>query len=97
MKSEKALRRLLFSISTLEDLGEVLSSRNNYEENIRLALYSLMGSLPVSRGAIFLYRRRRQSLALEASRGMRLPDNLRIPLTARTARTNSSEGAFLRT
>ncbi len=87
MKSEKALKKLMFSIATLEELGEVLSSQNHFQDNIRMALYSVMGSLPVSKGAIFLYRRRRGKLVLEASRGLKLRSDFQIPLRPQAART----------
>ena len=38
-----ALRKLMFNISTMEELGEVLSSRDHFRENIQTALLSLMG------------------------------------------------------
>jgi hypothetical protein len=43
-----ALRKLMFNISTMEELGEVLSSRDHFRENIQTALLSLMGSVPVA-------------------------------------------------
>jgi len=85
MKSEKTLKKLLFSMSTLEELGEVLSSQQEFQENIRLALYSVMGSLPVAKGALFLFRPRTATLALEACRGVVLPGDLDIPLTETAA------------
>ena len=48
------LRKLMFSISTMEELGEVLSSRDHFRENLQTALLSLMGSVPVARGALLL-------------------------------------------
>ena len=48
------LRKLMFSISTMEELGEVLSSPNQFRDNLQTALLSLMGSVPVARGALGL-------------------------------------------
>jgi putative nucleotidyltransferase with HDIG domain len=81
VKNDKTLKKLLFSMSTLEELGEVLSSQQEFSDNIRMSLYSVMGSLPVARGALFLYRPRAASLVLEVGRGVVIPGDLRIPVT----------------
>ncbi len=79
------LRRLMFSMSTLEELGEVLTARSHFRENIRTALWSLMGTVPVSRGALLLHDARRRSLTLEAVRGVRLEPGLRVPINPPSA------------
>jgi putative nucleotidyltransferase with HDIG domain len=81
VKGDKTLKKLLFSMSTLEELGEVLSSQQEFSDNIRMSLYSVMGSLPVAKGALFLYRPRSGALMLEVGRGVVIPGELRIPLT----------------
>ncbi len=81
MKTERTLKRLLFSIATLEDLGEVLSSQQEFHDNVRMSLYSVMGSLPVAKGSIFLFHRDAGKLVLETARGLVLPSELSIPLT----------------
>ena len=81
MKTEKTLKRLLFSIATLEDLGEVLSSQQEFHDNVRMSLFSVMGSLPVAKGSIFLYQRSKGRLSLETARGLVLNNELSIPLT----------------
>ncbi len=79
------LRRLMFSISTMEELGEVLSSGDHFRDNLQTALLSLMGSVPVARGALLLHDRRRGDLVLAAARGIGAQPGLRIPLPARPA------------
>ncbi|MFC1657112.1 HD-GYP domain-containing protein [Candidatus Moduliflexota bacterium] len=81
MKNEKVLKKLLFSMSTLEELGEVLSSQQEFRENVRMSLYSVMGSIPVSKGALFLYRPGTRAFVLEACRGAVLEQDLRIPIS----------------
>ena len=81
------LRKLMFSISTMEELGEVLSSRNHFRENLHTALLSLMGAVPVARGALLLYDRRAGALELVAVRGTEASPKLRIELPKSTART----------
>jgi HD-GYP domain-containing protein (c-di-GMP phosphodiesterase class II) len=68
----------MFSISTMEELGEVLSSHNHFHENLETALLSLMGAVPVARGALLLYDRRRGDLELAAARGSSVDCGLRL-------------------
>jgi HD-GYP domain-containing protein (c-di-GMP phosphodiesterase class II) len=85
VKKDQTLRKLLFSIATLEELGEVLGSQEEFRANLRMALYSVMGSLPVSKGALFLYEASRRMLFLGAARGVVLKEDLCIPLTGQLA------------
>jgi hypothetical protein len=80
------LRRLMFSIATMEELGEVLSSRDHFRENLQTALLSLMGSVPVARGALLLRDRESGDLVLAATRGTEARPGLRIGLPAEPAR-----------
>jgi putative nucleotidyltransferase with HDIG domain len=80
------LRRLMFSISTMEELGEVLSSGDHFRENLQTALLSLMGSVPVACGALLLHEPRRGDLVLAAARGIEVRPGLRLPLSAGAAR-----------
>ena len=80
MSSERTLKKLLFNMSTLEELGEVLSSGQEFSESVRMSLYSVMGSLPVAQGALFLYKPRSRAMILEASRGIVLPGEVRFPV-----------------
>ena len=79
------LRKLMFSISTLEELGEVLSSRGHFRENLQTALLSLMGSIPVACGALLLHEPRHGRLVLAASRGTDAPPGVRIALPPEAA------------
>lgn len=85
MKDETTLRRLLFSIATLEELGDVLGSQEEFRDNLRMSLYSVMGSLPVSKGALFLYDDRAGRLVLEASRGLSLVGTPAVELSGAMA------------
>jgi HD-GYP domain-containing protein (c-di-GMP phosphodiesterase class II) len=81
-----ALRKLMFNISTLEELGEVLSSRDHFRENIHTALLSLMGSVPVAAGALLLHDRRCGDLVLAAARGIDVGAGARVNLPPSAAR-----------
>jgi hypothetical protein len=87
MKGDRQLRKLMFSISTLEELGEVFAATSHLRENLHTALLSIMGMLPVSHGAIFLHRAREGRLVLETGRGVRTDVGIEIPLGANVART----------
>ena len=80
------LRKLMFNISTMEELGEVLSSRDHFRENLQTALLSLMGSVPVARGSLLLRDRQSGDLVLAATRGTEAHHGLRIGLPAEPAR-----------
>jgi len=80
------LRKLMFNISTMEELGEVLSSRDHFRENLQTALLSLMGSVPVARGALLLRDRNSGDLVLAATRGTETQPGLRVALPAEAAR-----------
>ncbi len=80
------LRKLMFNISTMEELGEVLSSREHFRENLQTALLSLMGSIPVARGALLLRDRKSGDLVLAATRGTEIQPGLRVALPAGVAR-----------
>ena len=81
------LRKLMFNISTMEELGEVLSSRDHFRENLQTALLSLMGSIPVARGALLLRDRNSGDLVLAATRGTEARPGLRIALPVAPTRT----------
>ena len=80
------LRKLMFNISTMEELGEVLSSRDHFRENLQTALLSLMGSVPVARGALLLRDRDSGDLVIAATRGTAARPGLRIALPDEAAR-----------
>jgi len=74
------VRKLMFSISTMEELGDALSSRDHFRDNLHTALLSLMGSIPVACGALLLHEPRRGELVLVAARGTAARPGLRIAL-----------------
>jgi putative nucleotidyltransferase with HDIG domain len=85
MHGATELRKLMFSISTMEELGEVLSSGSHFRENLRTALLSLMGAVPVARGALLLHLPRRGVFVLQAARGVRAESGLELPVSAAQA------------
>jgi HD-GYP domain-containing protein (c-di-GMP phosphodiesterase class II) len=76
------VRKLMFSISTLEDLGKVLSSSEDFQVRLKTALYSIMGSLPVSKGGFFLHHpdgEKGDSIELMVTRGVDLAPGMTLP------------------
>jgi hypothetical protein len=82
MEKDMLLRKLMFNISTMEDLGKVLSSSEDFQVRLKTALYSIMGSLPVAKGGLFLYHpegRRGGSIELVVTRGVDVAPGLTLP------------------
>lgn len=81
--TDMLIRKLMFNISTLEDLGKVLSSSEDFQGRLKTSLYSIMGSLPVSKGGFFFYHQNGEkggSIELVATRGVDLAPGLSLPL-----------------
>ncbi len=81
--ADMLLRKLMFNISTLEDLGRVLSSSEDFRIRLKTALSSIMGSLPVAKGGFFLYHRtddRDGFIELAAARGVDVSPGIALPL-----------------
>jgi GAF domain-containing protein len=95
---EGLVRKLMFSMSTLEDLGNVFSSGDDFPGTLRTALSSIMGALPVSRGGLFLYRRREdggRALELTAAVGIESAPGLSLPLPGEAVAEFLATGAVL--
>jgi HD-GYP domain-containing protein (c-di-GMP phosphodiesterase class II) len=92
------IRKLMFSISALEDLGRALSSEERFEVRLRSVLSGIMGSLPVARGGLFLYRAGEPLggwLRLAALRGMDLGPGLSLPFPREVREAFPQTGAPL--
>src|SRR5512138_2375033 len=76
------LRKFMFNIATLEDLGKVLSSSEDFRVRLRTALSSIMGSLPVSKGGFFIYHAGEGEggwIELAVTRGVELAPGISLP------------------
>jgi putative nucleotidyltransferase with HDIG domain len=76
------LKRALYNIAALLDLGEAVTSSEAFSTRIQSILYVVMGALLAPRGAIFLYDSNKNSLAAATSKGF---DPADIPLLSVTA------------
>lgn len=68
--AELGIERLLFNLSALSDLGEEITSPNEFERIVRSSLYLIMGTFSVSRGAIFRYDAGKMELRHLVSKGL---------------------------
>lgn len=68
---KKKLKRLLFSIESLVDLGQEVSSSKELTEKMKAALYVMTGIFSVPTAALFSYQPRRKSLELLVGKGYR--------------------------
>jgi putative nucleotidyltransferase with HDIG domain len=72
MKDKKLpLKRLLFSIASLVDLGQEATSSKDLSSKMKAALYVITGTLSVPVAALFVYQPKRKELDLVVAKGQR--------------------------
>lgn len=69
-EDELGIEKLLFNLSALSDLGEEITSPNEFQRVAKSSLYLIMGTFSVSKGAIFQYDSEKQELSHLASKGL---------------------------
>ena len=67
---EDRVDKLLFSLSTLGDLGEALTSTSDFSATVRSLLHLVLGVLTISKGAILLFDPARDTLSVRTARGL---------------------------
>lgn len=70
-KAKLPIKRMMFSIASLVDLGQEATSTKELAEKMKAALYVIAGTFSVTSAALFSYNRQRKSLALLALKGRR--------------------------
>jgi len=63
--------KLLYILSSLEDIGKTLTKTSNFKTSTRYLLRTLLGTVGISKGAIFSYQSGRGTLKLQAASGMK--------------------------
>ena len=63
--------RLLFSLSSVSDIGETLTSSGNFSVKLRSLLRPVLGVLTISKGALMLYDREQDHMTVQATSGLR--------------------------
>jgi putative nucleotidyltransferase with HDIG domain len=66
---QRDLKRLLFGITALADLGQEVTSGREFHEVMRTALHIICGMRSVPRGALYVHDERRRSLAYLTAKG----------------------------
>jgi hypothetical protein len=64
------LRRALYNISALADLGQEVTSEKTFGERMQSALYAVMGTFLASKGAIFWLEKDKDKLVRVAHKGL---------------------------
>lgn len=78
------LKRLMFSIDSLIDLGQEATSSKDFSAKMKAALYVISGTLSVPSAALFVYHPVRKDLDLLVAKGSRDRHVHKIRLTVRT-------------
>ena len=83
MKDKKLhLKRLMFSIASLVDLGQEATSSKDLLSKMKSALFVITGTLSIPTAALFVYQPKRQELNLVVTKGYRDIDAEAIRLDA---------------
>lgn len=90
-----ALKKALYNISSLLDLGEETTSSKNFTTRIQSALYVIMGTFLTSRGAIFSYKVEDDSLAMVVRNDFNETGALRKALSSDYLRTLGKNEPFI--
>jgi putative nucleotidyltransferase with HDIG domain len=67
-------KKLYYTFSTLSELGEEVTSTRNFQQTIRRSLLMVLGTLSITRGAIWARQDGLAKLELLASKGLRKED-----------------------
>ena len=81
MNKKVQLKRLMFSIESLGDLGQEVSSSKELTEKMKAALYVITGIFSVPTAALFVYQPHRKSLDLLVEKGRRDKTKKKIKLS----------------
>jgi class 3 adenylate cyclase/anti-sigma regulatory factor (Ser/Thr protein kinase) len=68
--TQDQIDRLLFSLSSLNDLSEMLISTRDFDTAMRAMLHLVLGELTISKGALCLFDRDQHLLFVQTARGL---------------------------
>jgi GAF domain-containing protein len=71
MNGKLRLKRLMFSMASLVDLGQEVTSSKELTEKMKAALYVVTGMFSVPRAALFIYHPQQKSLILLTNKGQK--------------------------
>jgi len=75
------LRKHLFHIATLTDLSEEITSHRPFHRTVKATLYMVLGTLSVSRGAIFRFDQAGSAFVPITSKGFDARQDNHLPVT----------------
>ena len=78
------LKRALYNITSLADLGHAVTSADNFTVKVQSMLYVIMGTFLAGKGAIFLYERSRGLIAPIAHKGIDETGHLELAVSLET-------------
>jgi putative nucleotidyltransferase with HDIG domain len=78
------LKRALYNITSLADLGHAVTSADNFTVKVQSMLYVIMGTLLAGKGAIFLYERNRGLIVPIAHKGIDETGHLELAVSLET-------------
>jgi len=81
------LKRLIFNMSSLGDLGKEVTSARGVNEKMKTALYVVTGMFSVPRAALFVYNQSHCNLELLTSKGIKRTDGIRLAIKTRHIKT----------
>ncbi len=89
MKKKWDLKRLLFNITSLVDLGQEVTSAKSFAENMKSTLYVVTGMFSVPRAVLLVYNSQTQSLEPLTSKGIRDAEHIRISVASKNIKAFS--------
>lgn len=87
MKRKWDLKRLIFNISSLVDLGQEVTSSKGFNEKMKTTLYVVTGMFSVPKAALFVYDSNHHRLELLTYKGLREIDGISLYIKARHTKT----------
>ena len=80
MAGERDLTRLIFSISSLVDLGQEVTSTKSFNDRMKTALYAVTGMFSVPKAALLAYNSKHHRLEVLTYKGLKEADGANILL-----------------
>jgi len=81
LNNKLQLKRLMFSIASLVDLGQEATSSKDLSAKMKSALYVITGTFSVPRAALFVYHQQHRNLELLADKGYKESTRQEIKLS----------------
>ncbi len=87
MKRKWDLKRLIFNISSLVDLGQEITSSKGFNEKMKTTLYVVTGMFSVPKAALFVYDSNHHRLELLTYKGLSEIDGISLYIKTRHTKT----------